>query len=283
MTDKNILIMGANGQLGLALQKQYPSAAAFDSSSLDITSSKELESFDWSDIRVIINSAAYTAVDGAETDEGRVSAWKVNAVGPANLSKIASEKEITLVHISSDYVFDGSKPLHSESEYYSPLGVYGQSKAAGDISVGLTPKNYTLRTSWVIGEGKNFVRTMIDLGKREISPTVVDDQMGRLTFTSEIVRAIEHLLNTSPSYGVYNISNGGVVVSWADITREIFAIANFEQNVSGTSTEEYYKDKPAIASRPLNSALDLTKIEATGFEPIDWKIDLAKYIKKEIS
>ena len=134
----------------------------------------------------IINAGAYTAVDRAETAEGRPVAWKANAQGPALLAKVAGEHHITLVHVSSDYVFDGTAEEHTESEAFAPLGVYGQSKAAGDIAVGNAPEHYILRSSWVIGEGRNFVKTMMGLSDRVADGndglnqvTVVDDQYGR--------------------------------------------------------------------------------------------------------
>lgn len=291
MDDSNIFIVGANGQLGTALRQKYPNAKFTDAGELDITNKKALEGFDWSGIKVILNAAAYTNVDGAQTPEGRVAAWAVNADAVANLVAVAAQHDMTLVHISSDYVFDGTKANHSEDEPFSPLSVYGSSKAAGDLAVSLAPKFYILRTSWVIGEGKNFVRTMLELGKKSISPAVVADQIGRLTFTSELVRAVDHLLFPSQisdikpqiyPYGTYNINNEGDAVSWADITREIFKIAGFDNTVTDISTIEYYKDKEGIAPRPLNSTLDLEKLHTTGFVSRDWRIDLAEYITKEM-
>lgn len=176
MNDSEIFIMGANGQLGLALKAQYPNAKSADLKRLDITNKESVEGFDWSNIKIILNAAAYTNVDGAETTEGRVAAWNVNASAVANLVSVAQKHNLTLVHISTDYVFDGTKTPHTETEPFSPLGVYGQSKAAGDIAVGLLEKHYILRTSWVIGEGNNFVRTMLALGKKGVEPTVVADQ-----------------------------------------------------------------------------------------------------------
>src|SRR5690606_10315692 len=120
---------------------------------------------------------------------------------------------------------------------------------------------YILRTSWVIGEGKNFVRTMLELGQKGINPSVVSDQVGRLTFTSELVRAIDHLLTSKSPFGTYNVSNDGEPTSWADITREIFSLASLPNTVTDTSTAEYYKDKENIAPRPLQSTLDLSKIK----------------------
>ncbi|MFO0971798.1 MAG: NAD(P)-dependent oxidoreductase [Candidatus Saccharimonadales bacterium] len=282
MDDSNIVIIGSKGQLGKALQAKYPNARGVDADELDITDLAQMNAFDWSGVSVILNAAAYTNVDGAETPEGRVAAWAVNGAAPGNLANIALSNDITLVHISTEYVFDGTKTPHVEDEPFSPLGVYGQAKAAGDIAVSLAPKHYILRTSWVIGDGNNFVRTMLGLGKKGISPTVVGDQIGRLTFTSELVRAIDHLLTAQAAYGTYNLSNGGESASWADITREIFKLGGFtELTVTDTSTEEYFASKPEAAPRPLQSTMDLSKIEATGFTLTDWQTELKAYIENE--
>ena len=284
MKQENILIIGSNGQLGTALKLQYPGARAVDYQELDITNTKQLAEYDWSNITHIINAAAYTNVDGAETPEGRVAAWKINAVGVANLVKTATENNITLVHISSDYVYDGTQSLHNENEPYSPLSVYGASKAAGDICTQTHVKHYILRTSWVIGEGKNFDRTMIELAEKNISPTVVSDQIGRLTFTKELVRAIDHLLTTNQPFGTYNVTNEGETVSWAQITRQIFKLLGRDDlTVTDITTKDYFAGKDGIAPRPLQSSLDLTKIQSTGFKSSDWKIELEEYIKGESS
>jgi dTDP-4-dehydrorhamnose 3,5-epimerase len=283
MKDSEIFIVGANGQLGLALKAQYPNAKSADIDELDITNTESVNNFDWSGIKIILNAAAYTNVDGAETAEGRVAAWSVNASAVANLVSVAQKHNLTLVHISTDYVFDGTKTPHTETELFSPLGVYGQSKAAGDIAVGLLEKHYILRTSWVIGEGNNFVRTMLALGKKGVEPTVVADQIGRLTFTAELVKAIDHLLTTNAEFGTYNISNSGEPASWAEITRAIFKKVNLNLHVSDTTTEQYYQGKQDISPRPLNSEFDLSKIEATGFKLTNWQDDLDNYIDKELN
>lgn len=281
MDDATIFIVGANGQLGRALHAKYPNAQSADIDELDITNADSVNGFDWSGISVILNAAAYTNVDGAETAEGRVAAWNVNAVAVANLERVAQAHDMTLVHVSTDYVFDGTREPHTETEQFSPLGVYAQTKAAGDIVVGLTPKHYILRTSWVIGDGNNFVRTMLSLGERGIAPSVVSDQIGRLTFTSELVRAIDHLLTTGAPYGTYNVSNGGDSASWAEITREIFKLGGYDLVVTDTTTAEYFANKPEAAPRPLKSTLALDKIQATGFTSTDWHDDLKTYIDNE--
>lgn len=276
------IIIGANGQLGLALQQRYPEAQAVDSAELDITDQQVVDGYDWSELTTIINAAAYTNVDGAETPDGRVTAWKVNAVGVANLARVAVQHNLRLVHISSEYVFDGTQSPHTEDEPFSPLGVYAQTKASGDIAASLHAKTYLLRTSWVIGEGKNFVRTMVGLAAKDISPTVVSDQIGRLTFTSTLVDAIDHLLTAQPAYGTYNVSNTGDAVSWAEVTRAIFAeLGRDDLTVTDTTTADYFLTRPEASPRPLQSSLHLTKIQATGFEPRDWRDDLATYLQKE--
>lgn len=284
MKPENILIIGSNGQLGKSLQHRYPEAKAVDQSQLDISDIASVNTFDWSNINSIINAAAFTNVDMAETAEGRSKAWKVNALGPANLSCIARQHSITLVHISTDYVFDGQQDLHTEQEDFSPLNVYGQSKAAGDIAVALLEKYYILRTSWVIGEGRNFVNTMMSLADRGINPTVVSDQIGRLTFTDTLTEAINYLLTKNAPYGTYNVSNDGSSASWADIARTAFQISNHTNiTVSNTTTEAYFSSKPGVAPRPLHSTLDLHKIKGIGFQPQDWKDSLAAYLNKEVN
>jgi dTDP-4-dehydrorhamnose reductase len=282
MDDSRFLIIGALGQLGTALKERFPRAIATDRDELDITNWESVKSFDWSKVDVILNAAAFTNVDGAETPEGREGAWKVNAVAVSYLAKVAAEHDIATFHVSSDYVFDGTKTPHREDEAFTPLGVYAQSKAAGDIAVATTPKHYILRTSWVIGEGKNFVRTMIGLAEKNISPTVVGDQVGRLTFTNTLVDAVEHLLKTKAAYGTYNVSNDGEPASWADITRAIFKeLGRNDLTVTDTTTAEYFAGKEGIAPRPLQSELDLAKIKGTGLSLRDWHDDLHAYIEQE--
>ena len=173
----------------------------------------------------MLNAAAYTAVDAAETPDGRRTAWAANAGAPATLARLAAEHRFTLVHYSTEYVFDGTVDPHTEDEPLSPLGVYAQTKAAGDVAVATAPRHYVLRTSWVIGEGKNFVRTMQQLAADGVSPTVVDDQVGRLTFTDELSRATRHLLDVGAPYGTYNVSNGGDPTSFADVAAAVFELS----------------------------------------------------------
>lgn len=283
MNAAEMFIIGANGQLGQALKSRYPEAATVDAAELDITDSELVANYDWSKFKVILNAAAYTNVDAAETPEGRVASWKVNAMAVSYLAKAALRHDLTLVHISSDYVFDGTQNPHTETEALSPLSVYGQTKAAGDIAVSILPKHYLLRSSWIIGEGKNFVRTMLGVAEKGISPTVVSDQIGRLTFTSELVKAIDHLLSSGSPYGTYNISNSGDTVSWAEITREIFKLSNHDDlTVTDQMTADYFANKPEAAPRPLQSVLSLDKIQTTGFTSTDWRESLKAYIDNEL-
>ena len=169
-----------------------------------------------------------------------------HAQGPALLARVCAEHNITLVHVSSDYVFDGSRELHDETEAFAPLGVYGQSKAAGDIAVANAPRHYILRSSWVIGEGRNFVKTMMGLSDRVAKGelpevTVVDDQYGRLTFTKDMAEAIFHLLDGGAAYGTYDLTGSGTVKSWADIARTVFDLTNGNGGkVKLISTAEYF-------------------------------------------
>lgn len=284
MDDSKIFIVGANGQLGAALRKKYPNAQYADIDELDITNKKSVLDFNWSGLEIIINAAAYTNVDEAESLEGRLASWKVNAEAVKNLTYAVWQNNLkAIVHISTDYVFDGTKEEHVEDEAFAPLSVYGASKAAGDLLVSQVDKHYIIRTSWVIGEGKNFVRTMLSLGQKGIEPTVVADQIGRLTFTSELVRAIDHLLTTNAPFGTYNVTNEGEPVSWADVTREIYSLAGYDLKVTDTTTSEYFAGKEGIAPRPLQSTLSLDKIKSLGFLPHSWKDDLKEYIEKELA
>ena len=173
--------------------------------------------------------------------------------------------------------------MHTEDEPFSPLSVYGQTKAAGDIAVAGCPRHYIMRSSWVIGEGHNFVKTMRALSDRVADPgdrlervTVVDDQLGRLTFTRDMAEAIFHVLGSHAPCGTYNCTGSGAVRSWADIARAVFDVANGNgEAVTPVSTAEYYANgKGPIAPRPHFSALDLSKLESAGFHMPDWQEEL---------
>jgi dTDP-4-dehydrorhamnose 3,5-epimerase len=306
MKPKKTLVIGALGQLGRALTAAYPDADLVDLPShplveergapapsletsqagagthvapLDVTDADQVAAFPWNEYALVLNAAAYTAVDAAETPEGRRTAWAANAQAPATLARLAAEHRFTLVHYSSEYVFDGTQDPHTEDEPLSPLGVYAQTKAAGDVAIAAAPRHYVLRTSWVIGEGKNFVRTMQQLAAKGVSPSVVDDQVGRLTFTEELARATAHLVGTEAAYGVYNVSNGGAPQSWAQIAKQVYELSGRSaDDVTPVTTETYYAGQDGLSPRPLLSVMDLSKLEATGFEPEDATTALERYL-----
>ena len=293
MAPRRTLVTGCNGQLGRAvraLAEERGIASSFDFCDIDTFDMSDpgaYSRYDWDLYGTVINCGAWTAVDKAETPEGRISCWKANATGPALLARTCAEHGVTLVHVSSDYVFDGMRELHDEGEPLSPLSVYGQSKAAGDLAVAGCPRHYVLRSSWVIGDGRNFVRTMAALSDRCADPgdslshvTVVDDQTGRLTFTKDMAAAIFHLLGTHAAYGTYGCTGSGRVASWADIARAVFDLRNGNgAAVRPVSTAEYYASAGGpVAPRPAHSALSLEKLEAAGFHMPDWERELKEYL-----
>jgi dTDP-4-dehydrorhamnose 3,5-epimerase len=279
MQPKKTLIIGCRGQLGRALQVDFPGSDLVDLDELDVTDAEAVAAWPWHEYALVLNAAAYTAVDAAETADGRRTAWAANAGAPATLAGLSREHGFTLVHYSSEYVFDGTAEEHTEDEPVSPLGVYAQSKAAGDIAVATAPRHYLLRTSWVIGDGNNFVRTMKMLADKGVSPSVVGDQTGRLTFTAELSRATRHLLDVGAEHGTYNLSNGGTVMSWAEIAQAVYRLSGRDaSDVTATTTAAYFADKPEASPRPLNSAMSLAKIEATGFVPEDAMVALERYL-----
>ena len=218
MAPRKTLIIGCRASSARALQADFPGADLVDSAtSWTSPTPKQVAAWPWNEYGLVLNAAAYTAVDAAETPDGRRTAWAANAGAPATLARLAAEHRFTLVHYSTEYVFDGTVDPHTEDEPLSPLGVYAQTKAAGDVAVATAPRHYVVRTSWVIGAGKNFVRTMQQLAANGVSPSVVDDQVGRLTFTDELSRATRHLLDVEAPYGTYNVSNGGDPTSFADV------------------------------------------------------------------
>ncbi len=274
------VIVGANGQLGRALQQEFPDAVALGRAQLDVTDPAAVRDYRWGDVDVVLNAAAWTAVDAAEDPANleAVRAANVDAVG--YLARAVRTSGATLVHISSEYVFDGRHDGPMPEDWPpNPLSVYGRSKADGDVQAGHVTKHYLVRTTWVVGDGGNFVRTMAGLADRGVSPTVVDDQIGRLTFTADLAAGIAHLLRTRAPYGTYNLTNEGEPASWADVAAAVFAVrGRSADDVGRTSTEAYFADKPQAAVRPLNSVLDLAKIRATGFVPRDWRTALTEYL-----
>ena len=283
---RKTLVLGANGQLGRALRGVFgegPEVEYTTRADLDLASPGLDDARRWRDYDTIVNAAAHTAVDQAETPDGRRDAWAANVTGVAALTRIATAYGLTLVHVSSDYVFDGTNDgPYVEDTPLSPLGVYGQTKAAGDALVATVPRHYIVRTSWVIGEGKNFVTTMASLAERGIDPSVVDDQTGRLTFTSDIADGIRHLLATRPAYGTYNLTGTGEPSTWARIAQRVFELTGHDPaRVTPVSTDDYYANAAGpIAPRPRNSLLDLAKIVGTGYTPADADARLTAYLRR---
>lgn len=275
-TPGETLILGGEGQIGRAVSRRLPGARKVSREQLDITS---LQDWDWTGVETVINAAAYTDVDACETDEGRRRAWSVNAAAVRDLAELSRRHGFKLVHISSDYVFDGQQREYCEEDPVSPLGVYGQSKAAGDLAAAGTPRHYIIRTSWVMGDGANFIRTMASLADRGESPTVVSDQRGRLAFADTVAAAIVHLLESRASFGIYNVTNSGKVVTWYDVARDVFRLRGRSvDDVRAVSTKEYAQGKN-VAPRPLNSLLALDKICATGFCPEEAAPLLRDYVE----
>jgi dTDP-4-dehydrorhamnose reductase len=273
-----VLVLGAGGQVGRALVAALPEATALTRSEFDIAAVDEP---DWSGFDVVVNAAAYTDVDGAETADGRVAAWRANATGPAALARAAAAHDLTLVHLSSEYVFDGRAAApYTEDDPVAPLSAYGASKAAGDLVVRGLERHYLVRPTWVVGDGRNFVRTMLGLAERGVSPTVVADQIGRPTFAADIAAAIVHLLESRAPYGTYHVTGGGEPASWADVARAVFTAAGPDAaRVSDSTTAEYFAGKPAAAARPLNSVLDCTKAAKAGVDLPDWRDRLTAYVR----
>ena len=284
MAPRKTLVLGANGQLGRALHALWgdqPHIEYATRADLDLTSPALPTARRWRDYDTIVNAAAHTAVDTAETPHGRTDAWAVNVTAVAALARIATAHGITLVHISSDYVYDGTSDCpYTETDPVSPLGVYGQTKAAGDAIVTTVPRHYILRTSWVIGDGHNFVRTMASLAQRGTDPRVVDDQTGRLTFTPTLAEGIHHLLTTHAPHGTYNLTGTGEPHTWADIARTVYTLTGHDPaRITGVTTTDYYSTaEHATAPRPHNSTLDTTKIENTGYTPTDAIASLRSFL-----
>ena len=279
-----LMVTGCNGQLGKALQQLTADDPAFeyvgsDVPELDITDSEALIKY-VSDLKpdVIINCAAATNVDGCEKDEDL--AFKINALGPRNLAIAASAVDAKLVHISTDYVFpgDGNTP-RVETDPTGPKSAYGRTKLAGEEFVKLFAKKwFIVRTAWLYGEGKNFVRTMLKLSETRDSISVVDDQLGNPTSALELARGILKLVPTQ-LYGVYHGTCEGVC-SWADFTEEIFRIKGISAKVVRISSAEYKKNYPYSADRPSFSALDNRMFRLNlGYVFKDWKDALEEYLK----
>lgn len=261
------LVIGANGQLGRALRAEFPQARFVGRDELDLADAEAVLAWPWHQHPVVINAAADTRVDEAETPEGRRRAWQVNGTAVSLLARMAVRHGFTLVHVSTDYVFDGTASVHSEDEPLSPLSAYGASKAAGDLAAAVAPRHYIVRTGWVIGDGHNFVATMEKLAANGITPSVVDDQVGRLTHTDNLAAGIAHLVRSGAPYGTYNLTDDGGPVTWADVAAAVFVRAGRDpDDITRVDSATFFAGRVA-APRPANSVLALDRIIATGYRP----------------
>ncbi len=279
---KKIIITGCNGQLGRELNKFYADKRGFefyntDLGELDITDvDAVMEYVDGIRPYAIINCAAYTAVDACETN--RDVAFKANAIGPRNLAIAAQRVDARIVHISTDYVFDGVKDSpYLEYDTPAPRTAYGLTKKCGEDFVRqFCDRHFILRTAWLYGDGKNFVRTMLKLAEDHDEVRVVEDQFGNPTSAHELVQAIDSLLFTY-NYGTYHATCEGRC-SWADFAEEIFRLAGKNTKVKRVSTAEY----GSAAVRPANSMLENHMLRMVGaYEFCDWHDALARYMKEE--
>lgn len=275
----DILITGANGQLGTELRHLLDQKGidyqAFDSQGLDVTDRQAVaKRFAAIHPKVVFHCAAYTAVDKAE-DEGKEANWQVNADGTKNIAQAAHQYGATLVYISTDYLFDGTNAgEYSTDAETNPKNEYGKAKLAGEQAVRETmDKYYIIRTSWVFGEyGKNFVYTMLRLAKTHDHLTVVDDQVGRPTWTRTLAEFMLFAVQNKIAYGTYQLSNDGSC-TWYDFACEI--LKDKEVTVSPVTSAEY----PQKAYRPRHSIMSLDKVKAAGYQPISWQEALHDFLK----
>ena len=229
----------------------------------------------------VIHCAAWTAVDPAEDDDKRDKVRAINAGGTANIAAVCKELDCKMVYISTDYVFDGQgeAPWEPDCRDYKPLNVYGQTKLEGELAVANTLEKYFIvRIAWVFGKnGKNFIKTMLSLGKKYDTIRVVNDQIGTPTYTLDLARLLVDMVETE-KYGYYHATNEGGYISWYDFACEIFRQAGYSTKVIPVTTAEYGLSK---AARPFNSRLDKSKLTEMGFSPLPaWQDALSRYLKE---
>lgn len=250
--------------------------------SMDITNSEAVERV-IAEVKpdAVIHCAAWTAVDMAEDDDKVEKVRAINAGGTENIAKACKKIDSKMVYISTDYVFNGqgTEPWTADCKDYQPLNVYGQTKLDGELAVANTLEKYFIvRIAWVFGiNGSNFIKTMLNVGKKYDTVRVVNDQIGTPTYTYDLSRLLVDMIE-SDKYGYYHATNEGGYISWYDFTCEIFKQAGYTTNVIPVTTEEYGLSK---AARPFNSRLDKSKLVENGFEPLPtWQDALGRYLKE---
>ncbi len=277
---KKIIVTGCNGQLGRAINLLYEKRTDIemvntDVKELDITDvDKTLKLVREVKPYAIINCAAHTGVDACETEVD--SAYRINAIGPRNLSIAARETGAKLMHISTDYVFAGDAHTpYTEFDDPNPQGMYGKTKLAGERFVEqFAERYYIVRTAWLYGDGKNFVRTMLRLSETKDEVSVVKDQFGSPTSAAELAKIIDALIWTE-NYGLFHGTCEGIC-SWADFAEEIFSLAGKNTKVKRITTEEFH----APAKRPAYSVLENYMLKLTcGYMAADWQTAIAEYMK----
>lgn len=290
-----VLVTGVKGQLGFdcmnELKGRGHEAIGVDIEEMDITDSESVSRV-MKDIRpdAVIHCAAWTAVDAAEEEENKEKVRQVNAVGTVNIANVCKELGCKLLYLSTDYVFDGqgTEPWEADCREYKPLSMYGETKLAGELAVsGTLDKYFIVRIAWVFGKnGKNFIRTMLNVGKNHDTIKVVNDQIGTPTYTFDLAKLLVDMIETE-KYGYYHATNEGGYISWYDFTKEIFRQAEAmghpeygedRLHVLPVSTEEYGASK---AVRPFNSRLDKSKLTQNGFALLPtWQDALHRYLQE---
>jgi dTDP-4-dehydrorhamnose reductase len=292
-----VLVTGTSGQLGFDVMEELEkrgykgvgadrseSNAEFEHVILDITDKEKVfQVVKEVNPDVIVHCAAWTNVDGAEAPENLGVVRTVNVDGTRNLAEAAKAVDAKFVYISTDYVFDGQgeRPWQPDDKNYAPLNVYGQSKLDGELAVAeILEKYFIVRIAWVFGRnGKNFIKTMIEVGKTHPEVSVVADQIGTPTYTVDLARLLVDMIETD-KYGYYHATNEGGYISWADFAEEIYKQAGMNVKVKHVTTAEYEQIAgKTVAKRPFNSRLDKTKLVENGFTPLpDWKDATSRFI-----
>lgn len=281
-----IVVTGATGQLGhdvvIELNRRGHQAVGLGSRDMDITDAHSVsETLDRICPDAVIHCAAWTAVDAAEDAENRDKVIAVNAVGTANIAAACRRIGCKMIYISTDYVFDGrgEKPWTADCMNFAPQNVYGLSKLEGENAVrDILDKYFIVRIAWVFGlNGKNFVKTMLKVGRNHNSVRVVNDQIGTPTYTPDLAVLLADMVETE-KYGTYHATNEGGFISWYDFTCEIYRQAGMNTEVVPVTTAEYGLSK---AVRPFNSRLDKSKLVSEGFSPLpDWKDALSRFLRE---